>query len=119
MSENNVDNNGIPGRNGGVLNRGGTPGNKGGTGRPKSEVRQACVEGFESALPVLMRIAMDDNIVSQAERLKAIDLLGKYGGLQQVDQTSGDQPLKPTSVVTIGSDVPLSDVLAAIEKLEG
>lgn len=84
-----------PGANGGQLLVG-NPGNKGGTGKPKSEVRERCVGSFDERIPILEQIANDVN-ANPADRLKAIDLLGKYGGLQQVDQTSGDKPL-PTPV---------------------
>ena len=81
----------MPGRNGGTLRRGGN--NTPGTGRPKSEVRAACAKGFDERISLLQGFADDPNL-SPAERLKALDLLGKYGGLQQVDQTSDDKPMQ-------------------------
>ena len=83
------------------LRNGGT--NKGGTGRPKSEIRAAAAAGFDKALPVLTSIVAGEAPypVTPAEMLKAIDLLGKYGGLQQVDQTSNDQPIQ-TTVINFG-----------------
>lgn len=77
-----------------VLNVG-NPGNKGGTGRPKSEVRARCVGAFDARISVAEEI-LDDPDSTPADRLRALDLLGKYGGLQQVDQTSGDEPIKVT-----------------------
>jgi hypothetical protein len=119
MSENTVDNSVMPGKYGGEL-KVGNPGNAGGTGRPKSEVRAACASAFDARIPKLQAIADNvDGTYSSSDVLKALDMLGKYGGLQQVDQTSGDTPLKQAPAVTIGADVPLADVLNAIEKLKG
>ena len=81
----------IPQPNGkGALRNGGT--NRGGTGRPKSEIRRACAEAFDSRIPRLLEIM--DNASTPQEYMKALDLLGKYGGLQQIDATSGDNPLQ-------------------------
>ena len=92
--ENSAENTATRESNGGLL-LSGNPGNSGG-GRPKSEVRAACADGFDKRIPLLQAIA-DNDTLNPAERLKALDLLGKYGGLQQVDNTSGDKPL-PTPV---------------------
>ena len=74
----------------------GNPGNKGGTGRPKNEIREACAESFDQAKQVALDI-IAKGTATDADKLRALDILGKYGGLQQVDQTSGDKPL-PTPV---------------------
>ena len=100
MSENHVDNQvrTIPGRNGGTLRYGGT--NAGGTGRPKSEVRAACASAFDSRIPKLQEIADNaQGTYSSSDVLKALDMLGKYGGLQQTDVTSGDAALQTVTVV--------------------
>jgi len=82
------------------LRNGGT--NKGGPGRPKSEIRASAAEGFDKMLPILEEIAANkEGKYSAADQLKAIDQLGKYGGLQQVDQTSNDQPIQ-TTVINFG-----------------
>ena len=100
MSENNVKNNVIQGRNGGLLNNGGTPGNAGGTGRPKSEVRAACASAFDARIPKLQAIADNvDGTHSSSDVLKALDMLGKYGGLQQTDVTSNDKGIETIKVV--------------------
>jgi hypothetical protein len=79
-----------PGARGGTLvagiNR--TPG----TGRPKSEVRERCVGSFDQRISIAEQI-LDNPLSNPADRLKALDLLGKYGGLQQIDNTSGDRPV--------------------------
>jgi hypothetical protein len=82
----------IPGKNGGRLRNGGT--NRGGPGRPKDKVREACALAFEQRIPVLKKIA-DAKIadVSVEQRLKALDLLGKYGGLQKVETETKDTTL--------------------------
>lgn len=69
----------MPGGNGGTLQRGNF-GNRGGTGRPPSLVRQVCRGAFANRIATLRQIA--DGEVPEAsvvDRLKAIDLLGKYG----------------------------------------
>ncbi len=55
-----------------------TGGKKGRSGRPPSKVREACRQAFSARIPTLKRIA-DDPQIGPAERIKAIDLLGKYG----------------------------------------
>ena len=80
-----------PQAHGGALKQGSNFGNRGG-GRPKSEIRKACAEAFDSRIPRLLQIM--DEASTPAEYMKALDLLGKYGGLQQIDATSGDNPLQ-------------------------
>ena len=89
----------IPGRNGGRLTPG-NPGNKGGKGAIKSEVRQRCVDDFDTNRKVAIEILQNEASLP-ADRLRALDLLGKYGGLQQVDNTSGDKPI--TEVIKFGA----------------
>jgi hypothetical protein len=96
MSQENSEENSeglVPQPNGkGALLKGGVVGNRGGTGRPKSEIRKACAEAFDSRIPRLLEIM--DEASTPAEYMKALDLLGKYGGLQQIDATSGDKPIE-------------------------
>ena len=77
---------------GGALLSGGVPGNRGGTGRPKSEVRLRCRGSFDQRIPIIEAI-IDSGESSSADKLRAMDLLGKYGGLHQIDATSGVKPL--------------------------
>lgn len=80
--ENKVDKNVvgfIPGRNGGRLNRGGTKGNKGG-GRPPSEIRDICAQSFVQRIAKAEAI-IDGDTSTDGDKLRALDLLGKYGGL--------------------------------------
>lgn len=62
---------------------------KPGPGRPASEVVALCREAFAKRIPLLEQFA-DDPKASLAERQKAIELLGKYGGLARVELTGGD-----------------------------
>ena len=95
-----------------VLNVG-NPGNKGG-GRPKSEVRAACASAFDARIPKLQEIADNANgTYSSSDVLKALDMLGKYGGLQQVDQTSGDQALQTVTVV-FEAETPMATIDAIL-----
>lgn len=77
----------VPGRNGGRLRRG-NPGNKGGRGMP-SKVREACLRSFAARVKILRKIA-DDTESSQRDRLAAMELLGKYAGLQKIEHTGED-----------------------------
>lgn len=66
-----------PGPNGGMLQIGGSPGNPGG-GRPPSAIRGVCRQSFAARIPIMEQIA-DSDSHDAADRLKAIDILGKYG----------------------------------------
>lgn len=67
----------IPQKHGGALYAGGVPGNRGG-GRPPSAVRQLAREAFEARIPMLADLA-DDSQQRTRDRIRAIDVLGKYG----------------------------------------
>jgi hypothetical protein len=67
-----------PQPHGGALNRGGTPGNAGGTGRPPSAIRATAREEFDKLLPRIVRIARAKS-TRDADRIRAVDMLGKYG----------------------------------------
>lgn len=97
----------------------GNPGNSGGkkgrSGRPPSAVRDACRLAFQQRIKVLKEIA--DGVVvyrlrkdgdkpgedellklapTPADRIRAVDTLGKYGGIQKVEHTGADDaPLIP------------------------
>lgn len=66
----------IPQPHGGALRNGGP--NAGGTGRPPSEIRKKLRGSFEDRVKVLEAIA-DDTKASPADRMRALDLMGKYG----------------------------------------
>lgn len=66
----------MPGKHGGWLRRGGSNGGAG--GRPPSAIRATMREALADRIPILEAIA-DDPKASVADRMKAVDLLGKYG----------------------------------------
>ena len=68
----------IPQKHGGALLSRGIPGNRG--GRPTSAVRAAAALAFDERIPVLEAIA-DNTDARDADRIRAIDLLGKLGGV--------------------------------------
>lgn len=65
------------GRNRGLLKIG-NPGNRGGIGRPPALVRERLRGSFEQRVTILEEIA-DDPTVAPSDRIRAIDLMGKYG----------------------------------------
>jgi hypothetical protein len=99
---------------GGALNSGGTKGNKG--GRPPSAVRDACRADFDKLRPILKTIALghaskqgrkaapaaDGEIggelapVTTADRIRAIDVLAKYGMEANISITDVRECLKNT-----------------------
>lgn len=81
--------------------RPGNPGNKGGTGRPKNEIRADCLKAWDENFPKLLEMLDSEN---EQVRLKAFDTIGKYGGLQQVDMTSGDKAFKSAVIQTTVED---------------
>lgn len=72
----------VPARNGGRLLAGGRPGNRGG-GRTPSEIRRTCREKFDKLVPKLDRIARA-KLSKDSDRVRAIEVLGKYGMGQAV-----------------------------------
>ena len=75
---------------GGALKAGGTPGHKGGTGRPPSKIREAARLAFSERIEVLTAIA-DDEEAKAVDRIRAIDLLGKFGGVAELALTTDEQ----------------------------
>ncbi len=79
---------------GGALRNGGT--NKGGPGRPPNVIRQKLRGSFEERIKILEAIA-DDKKSSQADRMRALDLMAKYGlGTTSTStDTEGNDVAKP------------------------
>lgn len=83
--------------NGALMPLGAHPGNTGGkkgrSGRPPSVIRERCRGSFEKRIKVLEEIA-DDPETSPADRIRAIDLLARYGlgTQQQVSGAEGGAP---------------------------
>ena len=72
--------------NGGLL-RIGNPGNAGGPGRPASEVIARALGSFDERIPILEEIA-DNADAADADRIRAVDKLAKYGlvdGISRAD----------------------------------
>lgn len=71
----------------------GNPGNKGGMGQPASYIRARCREAFAQRIGFLERLA-DGKIKRAAtvDRVRAMDMLGKYGALQVITVDPPDRP---------------------------
>ena len=68
----------VPQKHGGALLAGGQPGNRGGLGRPPSALRERLRGSLEERVAVLEEIADDPDALDR-DRIKAVDVLGKYG----------------------------------------
>jgi hypothetical protein len=77
----------IPQTHGGALLPGGVKGHKGGPGRPPAEIRARCADSFYDNMGKAERILRSKK-ASNMEKLKALDLLGKYGGLMHTTSES-------------------------------
>lgn len=67
-----------PQSHGGALLAGGAPNNRGGTGRPPSAIRATARQAFDEVLPIVTRIVKSKS-TSDRDRIRGIDVLGKYG----------------------------------------
>jgi len=75
----------VPQAHGGALRNGSKPGESSpGIGRPSSAVREHCRGSFEERIPVLEAIADGGHDATNSDRIRAIDLLGKYGGIEKM-----------------------------------
>jgi hypothetical protein len=70
-----------PQEHGGAIRRGGT--NRGGPGRPPSAIRATAREKFDRLIPKLDQIARARKS-KDSDKVRAIDVLGKYGMGQAV-----------------------------------
>lgn len=70
--------------------RAGNPGNNGG-GRQPSKIREICRRDFAEAAPILLEIAGNED-EKATDRVKAIEVLGKYGGVDKLALTLDEQP---------------------------
>lgn len=69
----------VPQPHGGALNRGGTPGNRGGPGRPPAKLRAQLRRIAATRIPVLASISHRRSTAKDADKIRAIDVILKYG----------------------------------------
>ena len=81
----------VPKHGRGALLTGGKPGNRGGPCRPPSALRKKCQDSFEERVPILESIA-DNDEARDPDRIKAVEVLGKYGGVDKIALTLEEQP---------------------------
>lgn len=111
----------VPQPHGGALLAGGKPGNIGGTGRPKSQVRAALLASFDARIPLLEEI-VDNTEAKIEERLKALDMLAKYGlGTKDEVTVSLSDRLAGLSEDELArlSELPGDELLAELGRLHG
>lgn len=86
----------VPGPRGGMLKTGGTPGNPGNpnaTGRPKSQVRELCLNNFAEQIQPLnelfLKILSDPDLMATAtgrsDLMKIAEINAKYSGLASIE----------------------------------
>lgn len=81
----------------GKLRTGGKPGNKGGTGRPPDAIRATLRLNFDSRIKVWTAIA-DDESKDDNLRIKAVEMLAKYGMGTTITPTNTAGGDLPTSI---------------------
>lgn len=121
---------------GGALSPGNN-GNKGGIGVPPSAIREYCRGSFAQRVPILEAIAdgevmekmqlegSDDEIevirsAKVTDRIKAIDTLAKYGGVDKIALTAGEQPeqeMTPERLASLFETVQRIRTVGQLEKL--
>jgi hypothetical protein len=115
------------------LNAGGTPGNVGGIGALPSAIRLICRESFERRVVILEQIADGEPIqkieilgaggkpveakvsASPADRIRAIDTLGKYGGIEKL---TIDAPRTGDGLASVSDEEMLRVLYARAERLK-
>ena len=101
---------------GGALKAGGTPGHKGGTGRPPSKIREAARLAFSERIEVLTAIA-DDEEARASDRIRAIEVLAKAGGVDKLALSEEEQPV--VGELTSGYVADLWSQLERIKTIKG
>jgi hypothetical protein len=88
----------VPQPHGGAIRRGAKKGNTPGTGRPPSEIRARLRGSFDERIKILEEIAESPES-SASDRIRALDVLAKYGlGTQQEHSGPDGTPLRFTVV---------------------
>lgn len=80
---------------GGAIRHGSQPGNTPGTGRPPSEVKARALGSFDERITILEGIA-DRTDAADADRIRAVDKLGKYGFADGVSRVEVRKALHAT-----------------------
>ena len=104
---------------GGALRNGSEKGNTPGTGRPPSKIRELCRSDFAETAPVLKEIALDKD-ERATDRVKAIEALGKYGGVDKIALTIDEQPereMTPERVADLFEKIQRIRTIRQLEKM--
>lgn len=104
----------IPQPHGGALLSGGVLGHRGGPGRPPSALREVMRLSLEERLPILEKLA-DDPTVAPRDRLKAIEILARYGIGTQLEH-SGQVEHKTTR--TLSPSEIRDELRAALDRMD-
>lgn len=92
---------------GGALLNGGVRGNRGGSGAPPSLIRLRCRESFLSRISIAERVA-DDERSAPRDRLKALELLARLGGVDNAavtDQEARVAELRASGVPKVEAEI--------------
>lgn len=73
---------------------------KPGPGRPPSAIREQCRGSFADRIRVAEQI-IDSPHASDADKLRGLDLLARYGGLAQMEHVGADGTQLPAPVVIL------------------
>lgn len=111
----------VPQPHGGALKPGAGGGAKNGAlgGRPPSAIRERCRGSFVERIPILEEIADDDSLRPN-DRVKAIDVLAKYGGVDKLALTVDELPeekMTPERVAALWQTIQQVRTIKELEKL--
>ena len=107
----------VPAHGNGMIRNGSLPGtNAGGSGRPKSEVRAAALEGADRAIPKLIAIVENAELLKKRPAVVALaaDKLLKYGLGTQKEVSVEDVKHRLVRTIGVLRDELASDVLARV-----
>lgn len=88
-------------------------------GRPPSAIRERCRGSFVERIPILEEIADDDSLRPN-DRVKAIDVLAKYGGVDKLALTVDELPeekMTPERVAALWQTIQQVRTIKELEKL--
>ena len=109
----------VPQAHGGALYHGGVPGHVGAGGRPPSALRARLRGSFDERVKVLEEIA-DDQEAPRTDRIRAVDVLAKYG-LGAASDVTVDQVRDrlAQTVELVRATLPKQQAEAVIERMRG